>query len=178
MNLPTEDSWTGTKELQVPEGEIKFENIHFAYQKGNTVLNGFNLCIPAGERFAFVGKSGSGKTTLAYMLIGFYRQQQGDILIDGQKLSECSLKSIRDKIGLVAQDVLLFDGTIKDNILLGNKKATTEAVILACKMAGLWDMIEELPDGLDTLVGSMGIGLSGGQKQRIAIARIYLKILK
>lgn len=175
LHSPTEDSWKGKSELTITDGNISFENISFAYNKSNMVLDKFNLIIPAGERFAIVGKSGCGKTTLAYMLIGFYCPQYGEIVIDGQKLSDCSLNSIRRNIGLVAQDVLIFDGTIKENILLGNKKATDEQIELACKQSGLWDLVEKLPNGVNTVIGTQGIGLSGGQKQRIAIARIYIK---
>ncbi|GHV12993.1 sugar ABC transporter ATP-binding protein [Clostridia bacterium] len=175
MNSPTEDNWNGAENLNITSGQIKFENIAFAYQKSNAVLNDFNLVINPGERFALVGKSGCGKTTLAYMLIGFYRPQAGQIEIDGQNLSGCSLKSIRQSIGLIQQDVLIFDGTIKENILLGNKKAGDDEIKAVCIQAGLWDFIETLPNGIDTAIGTNGAGLSGGQKQRVAIARIYLK---
>lgn len=175
LRSPTEDEWGGKKELEITSGNISFENIDFTYNKSTAVLSGFNMDISAGERFALVGKSGCGKTTLAYMLIGFYRPQHGEIIIDGQILSDCSLKSIRKNIGLVAQDVLIFNGTIKENILLGNKIATNEEIDSACKQSGLWGFIETLPNGLDTIIGKQGIGLSGGQKQRIAMARIYLK---
>ena len=175
LQSPTEDVWKGSDELQVKQGNISFEGVSFNYNKSNAVLDNFSLNINAGERFALVGKSGCGKTTLAYMLIGFYRPQQGEIIIDGKKLSDCTLKSIRQNIGLVAQEVLLFDGSIKDNIMLGNKNATVEEVLFACEHSGLQTFIETLPEGIDTIVGKDGIGLSGGQKQRIAIARIYLK---
>ncbi|GFI46785.1 putative ABC transporter ATP-binding protein [Lachnospiraceae bacterium] len=175
LHSPTEGQWKGTGELHVTRGQVSFRQVRFAYDKGGNVLEGLSLEIPAGERFALVGRSGCGKTTLAYMLMGFYRPQEGEIWIDGQKLSECSLRSIRRSIGLVAQDVLLFDGTIKENILLGNKKASEEEVLSACRQSGLLEWIGSLPGGLDTVVGTGGMGLSGGQKQRIAIARIYLK---
>lgn len=175
MNSPTEDNEGGKSVLAITEGKITFNNINFSYKKSNTVLQGFTLDVSPGDRFAFVGKSGCGKTTLAYMLIGFYRPQSGYIEIDGQKLSDCSLKSIRQSIGLIQQDVLVFDGTIKENILLGNRNATDEQIISVCEQAGLWDFIETLADGLHTVIGTKGLGLSGGQKQRIAIARIYLK---
>jgi ABC-type bacteriocin/lantibiotic exporter with double-glycine peptidase domain len=175
MNSPTEDDEGKKSVLAITEGKITFNNINFSYKKSNAVLQGFTLDVSPGDRFAFVGKSGCGKTTLAYMLIGFYRPQSGYIEIDGQKLSDCSLKSIRQNIGLIQQDVLVFDGTIKENILLGNRNATEEQIISVCEQAGLWDFIETLADGLHTVIGTKGLGLSGGQKQRIAIARIYLK---
>lgn len=175
LNSPSEDTWTGKEKLEITQGNIVFENIDFAYNKSNTVLNKFNMEIDKGERFALVGNSGSGKTTLAYMLIGFYRPQSGKILIDGQDISKCSLHSIRQSIGLIQQDVLIFDGTIKENILLSKKKATHKEIEFACKQSGLSSFINNLPNGLDTIIGENGVGLSGGQKQRIAIARIYLK---
>ena len=175
MNSPTEDGWVGKDELNVSEGKISFDSVEFAYEKSKTVLKGFSLDISSGSRFALVGKSGCGKTTLAYMLIGFYRPQKGCIEIDGKKLSDCSLKSIRHNIGLIQQDVLVFDGTIKENILLGNNRATDNQIKTACIQAGLWEFIKTLDDGLDTVIGARGVGLSGGQKQRLAIARIYLK---
>ncbi len=174
-NAPSEEEWRGNNELVISDGEITFVDVTFAYKRGDNVLNGFNLKVASSERLALCGKSGCGKSTLAYMLIGFYTPQNGDIIIDGQRLSECSLKSIRKNIGLVAQDVLIFEGTIRYNIMLGNDSASETEVINACKQAGLWEFVETLPDGLDTFVGSGGSGLSGGQKQRIAIARIYLK---
>lgn len=176
LHSPTENAWKGSKELRITEGKISFCQVGFSYDGTNRpVLSGLSLEIPAGERFALVGKSGCGKSTLAYMLIGFYRPVEGEIWIDGQRLCDCSLKSIRRNIGLIAQDVLIFDGTIKENILLGNKKASDEEVLAVCRQAGLGELIESLPEGMDTLVGSRGMGLSGGQRQRIAIARIYLR---
>ena len=175
LHSPTENTWTGSKELRITDGKISFRQVRFSYDGTKPVLSGLSLEIPAGERFALVGKSGCGKTTLAYMLIGFYRPCEGEIWIDGQRLCDCSLKSIRRNIGLIAQDVLIFDGTIKENILLGNRKASDEDILAVCRQAGLGELIESLPEGMDTLVGSRGIGLSGGQRQRIAIARIYLR---
>ena len=124
---------------------------------------------------ALVGKSGCGKTTLARLLVGFYRPQEGMIAIDGQRLDACALDSVREEIGYVQQDVLVFDGSIRQNLLMGNRHAEEEQLIRAYEEAGLAPFIESLPDGLDTIIGSKGMGLSGGQKQRLAIARIYLK---
>lgn len=175
MQSPTEDEWQGEKSLTIKDGSVNFDNITFEYNEHKPVIHNLNLKIAPGERFALVGKSGCGKTTLAYMLIGFYRPQMGSISIDGQALTDCSLQSIRQGIGLVQQDVLIFDGTIRENILLGKQQATEEEIISACHASGLWEFIESLPDGLNTVIGSKGIGISGGQKQRIAIARVYLK---
>ncbi|MGF7048143.1 ABC-type bacteriocin/lantibiotic exporter with double-glycine peptidase domain [Paenibacillus sp. DS2015] len=175
MNAPTEKEWKGKEELHVTNGNITFNNIEFAYNQRNQVLKGMSLNIHGGERLALCGKSGSGKTTLAYMLIGFYLPQNGEIEIDGQKLSDCSLKSIRQNIGVVQQDILIFDGSIKENLLLGKKNATDEEIIASCEHAGLGELLKTFQDGINTIIGKSGIGLSGGQKQRIAIARIYLK---
>ena len=134
-----------------------------------------DLQINTGERVALLGKSGSGKSTLAYLLIGFYQPTKGKVEVDGQALSNCKLKSIRQEIGFVQQNVLIFSGTIRQNLLLGKHNATEQQIKDACKIAGIWEFIKSLPQQLDTLVGREGIDLSGGQKQRIAIARIYLK---
>jgi len=186
MQAPTEDGWKGKNELVVTDGEIKFEGVSFSYcQNGNSphgeypsspsVLQNFNLHIKAGEKFSLCGKSGCGKTTLAYMLIGFYQAQAGEIYIDGQKLPECSLRSIRKNIGMISQDVLLFAGSIKENLLLGKPRANEQELWSALERAGIADFIKTLPEGMDTPIGVGGTGLSGGQKQRISIARIYLK---
>ncbi|MCL2575120.1 MAG: ABC transporter ATP-binding protein/permease [Defluviitaleaceae bacterium] len=175
LHMPTEDYWQGKNELVITNGEIEFRDVNFAYKDGRDVLRGFNLHINAGERFAMCGKSGCGKTTLAYMLIGFYKAGAGEIFIDGQSLMDCSLLSIRKNIGMVSQDVLLFDGSIKDNVLLGKPKASDEEVCKVLMQAGIWEYVKALPNGIDTIIGTGGTMLSGGQKQRIAIARIYLK---
>lgn len=175
LHAPTEEAFDGEKELVVTDGEVEVENLGFSYRNGAKVLADINLRINAGERIAITGESGSGKTTLAYLLIGFYRAGSGEIYIDGQRLSECSLRSLRNQVGLVAQDVLIFPGTIRENIKLGNRRATNEELEAACKQAKLWEVIESLPEGLDTIIGTAESDLSGGQKQRIAIARIYLK---
>lgn len=173
LHTPTEHG--GKSCLEVKHGEIKFRNITFAYKDKDVLLKNISLQIKPGEHLALVGKSGCGKTTLAYLLIGFYQMQAGNIEIDGQNLADCSLASIRQKIGLVQQDVLVFDGTLSQNLLMGNLRATENEILEACRAAGLSEFVDSLQDGLDTMIGSQGVGLSGGQKQRIAIARIYLK---
>jgi len=178
MNAPTEDNiWIGKNELIVTNGEIKIENITFSYEKSGDILKDFSLNINAGERFALCGKSGCGKTTLGYMLIGFYKALSGKIIIDGQDISDCSLKSVRQNIGMVSQDVLLFDGSIKENLMLGKPSASDDEIQSALERAGIWDYISELPEGVNSVIGAgeNSRNLSGGQKQRIAIARIYLK---
>jgi len=119
MNVQSEKEWRGKTELNISDGIIEFRNIDFKYNDGNPVFNDFSLTINSGEKIALVGKSGCGKTTLAYMLIGFYRPQNGKIIVDGQNIDDCSLESMRRNIGLVQQDVLIFDGTIEENLLLG-----------------------------------------------------------
>jgi ABC-type bacteriocin/lantibiotic exporter with double-glycine peptidase domain len=175
INIETEKDWKAINELNITEGKIEFKNVSFSYKDKNEVLSGINIIIPGGKKFGLIGKSGSGKSTIAGLLVGFYTPQCGEIIIDNQKLSSCSLKSIRKNIGIVQQEVLIFDGTIKENILLGNAAASEAEVLNVCKSAGIYDFINSLPKGIDTTIGSRGVGLSGGQKQRIAIARIYLK---
>ncbi len=175
MQAPTEESWPGKNELIIQDGEIFVRHITFSYVTGTNILQNFNLHIKPGERFALCGKSGCGKTTFAYMLLGFYSPQRGNIAIDGQNIMDCSLKSIRKKIGIISQDILLYDGSIKDNLLLGKPGATDQEIVVVLQKAGIWEHIAELPEGIHTVIGSTGVGLSGGQKQRLAIARIYLK---
>lgn len=175
LNSKTEDSWNGNNDLVILKGNIVISNIDYSYPEGTKVLSDLNLNIRAGTSTAIVGKSGSGKSTLAYMLIGFYKSQAGKILIDGKNINDCNLRSIRKEIGIVAQDILVFDASIKENILLGNRNATIQELETACQVTGINDIIDTLPDGIDTIIGSQGVQLSGGQKQRIALARIYLK---
>ncbi|MBE5948447.1 MAG: ABC transporter ATP-binding protein [Lachnospiraceae bacterium] len=175
FNLPSEKEWKGKDKLCVTSGKVEFKQITFGYADKQSLFNQFSLDIEGGRKIALVGKSGSGKTTLAYMLTGFYQPTEGEILIDGKDISECSLKSIRENVGIVQQDVLVFDGTIRSNLLFGKRDATEEEILEACERAGLGEFIRSLKDGIDTVVGSKGVGLSGGQRQRIAIARIYLK---
>lgn len=175
LQAPTEGNDNVQNALTITHGNIEFQHLDFAYSNGIPILSDITLKIPAGERIAITGESGSGKTTLAYLLIGFYRPRSGTILIDSQDISKCTLNSIRNQIGLVAQDVLIFPGTIRENIKLGQPKATEDQIISVCKQAELWDVIQSLPAGLDTFIGIHGSDLSGGQKQRIAIARIYLR---
>ena len=173
LEVPTEKD--GKKILEISDGEIEFLNLTFGYENKEKILKNISMKIKSGERIALVGKSGCGKTTLGKLLIGFFQPSHGSITIDGQDTSECKLTSLREKIGYVRQEVLLFDGTIRQNILLGNLRASEEQIWNACEAAGIREYIFSLPKGLDTVIGSYGMGLSGGQKQRIAIARIYLK---
>lgn len=170
-----ESTWPGKNELMVSHGNINFSNICFSYNVSNQILKNFSANIPAGSHIAIVGKSGCGKTTLISLLTGMYKVASGKILIDDQDIYDCSLKSIRKNIGIVQQEILLFDGTILENLLLGNPKAKEQDIWEACNRAGIADFIETLPNKLNTIIGKDGVGLSGGQRQRLAIARIYLK---
>lgn len=175
MNVPVEEKLCKSKKLVVNKGNIKIKKVTFSYNIDRKIINDFSLNINEGDRIAIVGESGCGKTTISYMMIGFYKPQHGYIEVDGQRLSECSLESIRENIGIIQQDVLIFDGTIKENLLLGNPKATDYELQVACKCSGMDNFCKSLPNGINTVIGSNGVALSGGEKQRIAIARIYLK---
>ena len=163
-------------EMPAPEGNIVFENVSFEYSDDhNEVLRDVSLHIRAGEKLALVGPSGGGKTTLANLIPRFYDVTEGKILIDGQDIRKYTLKSLRSNIGVVQQDVYLFSGTIRENILYGKLDATEEEVMEAAKKAEAHEFIMNLKDGYDTYVGERGVKLSGGQKQRISIARVFLK---
>ncbi|HHV97158.1 MAG TPA: ABC transporter ATP-binding protein [Clostridiaceae bacterium] len=162
-------------ELKNIKGHIEFKNVTFSYNKGKNVLKNISLTIPAGKVVALVGPSGGGKTTLCNLIPRFYDVESGSIEIDGHDIRDLTLKSLRENIGIVQQDVFLFAGTIKENILYGKVDASDEEVIEAAKRASIHDFVMSLPDKYDTYVGERGIQLSGGQKQRIAIARVFLK---
>ena len=162
-------------EAPVLRGDIRFENVSFAYSADRPILRGIDLQIAAGETVAFVGPSGAGKTTLLALLPRFYEPTSGRITIDGLPLDRMRLNSLRRQIGLVSQDVFLFGGTLRENIAYGRLGATEAEIREAAAQAQLTSMIEGLPDGLDTVVGERGVMLSGGQKQRVAIARAFLK---
>ena len=163
-------------EMPAPKGEIVFDNVSFEYSDDhNEVLRNISLRIHAGEKLALVGPSGGGKTTLCNLIPRFYDVTDGKILIDGEDIRKYTLKSLRGNIGVVQQDVYLFSGTIRENILYGKLDATEEEVIEAAKKAEAHEFIMNLKDGYDTYVGERGVKLSGGQKQRISIARVFLK---
>ena len=164
------------KPLERPRGEIEFKNVGFEYPDDhNKVFEGLNLKIKSGEKVAVVGPSGSGKTTLCNLIPRFYDVDNGEVTIDGENIKNYTLKSLRENIGTVQQDVYLFSGTAYENILYGRPDATREEVIEAAKRAGADEFIRELKDGYDTYIGERGVKLSGGQKQRISIARVFLK---
>ena len=158
------------------DGEIEFKDVSFSYVKGEKeILNHLNLHIKKGGNVALVGPSGGGKTTLCNLIPRFYEAESGEILLDGKNIRDITLRSLRSNIGVVAQDVYLFSGTIRDNIIYGKADATEEEIIEAAKKAGAHEFISSLPNGYDTYVGERGVKLSGGQKQRISIARVFLK---
>ena len=162
--------------LENVQGNISFEDVSFQYSKENgTVLEHIDLYVPAGEYVALVGPSGIGKSTLCSLIPRFYEVSAGRVLVDGQDVRRLHLKSLRDNIGIVQQDVYLFAGTVYDNIAYGRPGADADAVIEAAKNANAHEFIMELPQGYDTDIGQRGIKLSGGQKQRLSIARVFLK---
>ncbi|MBU0830786.1 MAG: ABC transporter ATP-binding protein/permease [Alphaproteobacteria bacterium] len=156
-------------------GEIAFSNLTFAFTPGRPVLHDISLHVRPGETIAFVGESGAGKSTLLSLLPRFYEPTSGTITIDGLALPDMTVESLRRQIGLVSQDVFLFGGTLRENIVYGRIGASDDEVLEACHRAQLSTMLENPPEGLDTIVGERGIMLSGGQKQRVAIARAFLK---
>lgn len=164
------------KELNGVRGDIRFKDVTFSYNNGeDQVLRHLNLDVEAGKTVALVGPSGAGKTTLCHLIPRFYEISSGEITIDSINIKDITLKSLRKNIGLVQQDVFLFTGTIKENILYGNPSANDEQVMDAAKKASIHDFILTLPYGYDTFIGEKGVKLSGGQKQRISIARLFLK---
>lgn len=162
-------------ELKDVEGEIQFHNVSFSYNDKNDVLRNINLTIKKGQTVALVGPSGGGKTTFCSLIPRFYEVNEGSITIDGKDIRSLTLESLRRNIGMVQQDVYLFTGTVRDNILYGKPDASYEDVIRAAKLANAHDFIMELENGYDTFIGERGVKLSGGQKQRISIARAFLK---
>jgi len=168
---------------ETPEGElrlqgnIRFEQLAFSYpsRPDIQVLKNINFELAAGEKVALVGSSGAGKSTIVQLLLRYYQQQQGKILIDGQDISGYNLSQLRQNMAIVPQEVMMFGGTIRENIAYGKLSASEEELIEAAKKANAWEFIQQFPEGLDTIVGERGITLSGGQRQRIAIARAILK---
>ena len=158
-------------------GEVEFKDVHFRYPTRDDVevLKGINLKIPAGQKVALVGPSGAGKSTIMQLLLRFYDLESGAVTVDGQNINDYSISGYRNNIAVVPQEVLLFGGTIRENILYGRPDATEEEIILAAKQSNSWEFITLFPEGLETIVGERGVKLSGGQRQRIAIARAVLK---
>ncbi|MFW7401611.1 ABC transporter ATP-binding protein [Vagococcus fluvialis] len=163
--------------IDVPalKGDITYNNVDFSYSDGTKVLDQLSLTINQGETVAFVGPSGAGKTTLCHLLPRFYEIESGEITVDGMNIQDLTMNSLRKQIGIVQQDVFLFPGTIRENIAYGKLGASEEDIEVAVKLAHLNQVIDNMPEGLDTVIGERGVKLSGGQKQRVAIARMFLK---
>ncbi|MBQ8732203.1 MAG: ABC transporter ATP-binding protein [Oscillospiraceae bacterium] len=163
------------RELTDVKGDIVFDKVSFAYNENQDILHNVSLTIPAGKTVALIGPSGGGKTTLCHLIPRFYEISGGKITVDGKDIRSLTRQSLRQNIGMVAQDVFLFTGTIRDNIAYGTPNATEEQIRRAAEQANLAEFIAGLPEGYDTYIGERGVKLSGGQKQRISIARVFLK---
>ncbi|MEO0338782.1 MAG: ABC subfamily B transporter ATP-binding protein, partial [Bacteroidota bacterium] len=159
------------------QGHIHYDDVQFSYptRKDVSVLNGISFEVQPGESVALVGSSGAGKSTIIQLLLQFYKLDGGHIRVDGKNISEYDLADYRKNIAIVPQEVMLFGGTIKENIIYGKPEASDEEVEDAARKANAWQFIQSFPDGLETIVGERGVKLSGGQRQRIAIARAILK---
>lgn len=165
----------GAVEVGGLRGDIEFRNVSFGYDLHNRVLDRVNLSIRAGETVALVGPSGAGKSTVCSLIPRFYEADEGEITIDGIDIRRMTQRSLRAQIGIVQQDVFLFNGTIRENIAYGRLGASEADILDAARRAHLEGMLAGLPDGLDTVIGERGLKLSGGQRQRLAIARMFLK---
>ncbi len=165
----------GAIDAGILDGHIQLNNVSYGYDDSKEVLKNVSLDIPKGQTFALVGPSGGGKTTICHLIPNFYLLNDGQILIDGKNTQSFTLESLRRNIGIVQQDIYLFNASIRENILYGRLDATEEQVIDAAKKANIHDYILTLPDGYDTQIGERGVKLSGGQKQRLSIARVFLK---
>ncbi len=176
LEVESEKGYGSGKELKDVKGDIVFDDVTFSYEeeKGN-VLAHLNLSVARGENIAIVGPSGGGKTTMCSLVSRFYELKEGKITIDGMNINDYTLRSLRNAVGVVQQEVYLFSGTVIENILYGSEGATRQQAVEAAKRAGAHEFIESLPQGYDTYIGERGVMLSGGQKQRISIARIFVK---
>jgi ATP-binding cassette subfamily B protein len=175
MDLPSDVEGPQTPEAaSINKGEVEFKNVTFGYDENRPVLRDVTFKVKQGERIAILGATGAGKSSLVYLIPRFYDVDQGAILIDDKDIRTYHLKTLRQQIGLVLQDVFIFTGTIKDNIAFSKPEATTDEIIEAAKLARIHDFITTLPQGYDTTVGERGVTLSGGQKQRLTIARTLL----
>lgn len=175
MDAEPEKDSENAVDAGVLSGQIEFKNVSYAYDGENDVLENVNFTVNKGEKFALVGPSGGGKTTICHLIPHFYNVTDGEIFIDGKEIHTFTMESLRRNIGIVQQDVYLFNSSVKDNILYGRLGASDEEVIEAAKKASIHDYIMSLPKGYDTQIGERGVRLSGGQKQRLSIARVFLK---
>ena len=175
MDTPPEHDTDGAESVDRLSGGITFKDVSYGYDETSEVLKHIDLNIKDGETFALVGPSGGGKTTICHLIPSFYTLKNGEINIGGRNIDTVTLKSLRRNIGIVQQDVYLFNSSMRYNILYGRPDATEEEIIAAAKRANIHDYIMSLPNGYDTVVGERGVRLSGGQKQRLAIARVFLK---
>ncbi len=175
MDEQPEKESPNARDLQNVQGEITLDHVSFSYDSSKEVLKDVSLNVKKGETLALVGPSGGGKTTICHLIPAFYKATGGRILIDGTDINDVTFKSLRRSIGIVQQDVFLFNGSIRENILYGRLDATDDEVIEAAKRANIHDYVMTLPDGYDTQIGERGVKLSGGQKQRLSIARVFLK---
>jgi len=175
MDTPIEEDAPDAVDMGRARGEIEFRDVSFRYEEGKDVLDSLSFKLDAGKTLALVGPSGGGKTTICHLIPRFYEILEGTVTMDGVDIRKLSRESLRRNIGMVAQDVFLFNATIYENICYGSPDATEEQVKEAARRANILDYIESLPKGFDTIVGERGVKLSGGQKQRVAIARVFLK---
>ena len=177
MDQKPEEDTPGAVDIGTVEGEIEFRNVSYRYEDSNPVLDNLSLHVKKGQTYALVGPSGGGKTTICHLIPHFYdvKTVDGEILIDGKELHTVTMASVRRNIGIVQQDIYLFNASIRDNILYGRLDATEEEVVEAAKRANIHDYIMTLENGYDTVIGERGVRLSGGQKQRLSIARVFLK---
>ncbi|MCQ2354627.1 MAG: ABC transporter ATP-binding protein/permease [Clostridia bacterium] len=175
MDLDPEPEKPDAEDIGEVNGKIELNNVEFSYETSGEVLHGVTLSVERGKTLALVGPSGGGKTTICHLIPRFYRVSGGEILIDGKNIEDVTMTSLRRNIGIVQQDVFLFNGSIRDNILYGRLDATDDEVIEAAKRANIHDWVMTLEKGYDTEIGERGVKLSGGQKQRLSIARVFLK---
>ncbi len=175
MDTPVEEDAPGSTPIENVQGHIEFRNVTYGYEEGHPVLDNVSLDIKKGQTFALVGPSGGGKTTICHLIPHFYDCPDGEIYIDGRELHTITADSLRKSIGIVQQDIYLFNASIRDNILYGRLDATDEEIVEAAKRANIHDYIMSLENGYATEIGERGVRLSGGQKQRLSIARVFLK---
>jgi len=175
MDASPEADAPGAADIGEVKGDIELRNVYYSYDEGKEVLNGVSLSIEKGKTYALVGPSGGGKTTICHLIPHFYDVKDGEIFIDGKELHSVTAESVRRNIGIVQQDIYLFNASIRENILYGRLDATDDEVVDAAKRANIHDYIMTLEKGYDTQIGERGVRLSGGQKQRLSIARVFLK---